>query len=171
MKKFTNIKKVAIISDTHNYVACILNLIHYIHTHDIDLVIHAGDFTSPNAASQFKTLKLPFIAVTGNMDKNPKKIKQELKNIGIVESAPFCFFINDKKVFLTHDLSKDQNQAEQEQPDIIIHGHTHMADISTDPILIINPGEACGMYWDKNTIAVLNMETMKAEILDLGDVV
>jgi putative phosphoesterase len=51
---------------------------------------------------------------------------------------------------------------------IIVHGHTHKAEVySKGKTLIVNPGEACGYLTGKSTIAVLNTERREAKIIQL----
>jgi len=51
--------------------------------------------------------------------------------------------------------------------DVIIYGHTHEIDVRKGPPLIINPGEAGGWLRDKCTIALLELETMAVEVIEL----
>jgi len=52
--------------------------------------------------------------------------------------------------------------------DIILSGHTHSMEIRKyKEVLIINPGELCGYLTDKPTFAIIDTETMKAEIIEI----
>jgi predicted phosphodiesterase len=51
--------------------------------------------------------------------------------------------------------------------DVVVYGHTHVADIRHGPPLIINPGEAGGWLNKRSTVVVLDVRSMQAEIVDL----
>ena len=50
--------------------------------------------------------------------------------------------------------------------DIILSGHTHsMVNKKHNDVLIVNPGELCGYLTEKPTFAIVNTETLEAEII------
>ena len=52
--------------------------------------------------------------------------------------------------------------------DIIVYGHTHRSEISRrGDTLVINPGEGCGWITGIATAALLDTETMEAELVEL----
>mgnify|MGYP001766501458 FL=1 len=58
--------KIGIISDTHNDVAMVKKAITVFKARGVDLVVHAGDLTSPKIMELFKDLPCRF--VLGNCD-------------------------------------------------------------------------------------------------------
>ncbi len=58
--------------------------------------------------------------------------------------------------------------AESGKFDIILSGHTHLiVNRKHKDVLILNPGELCGYLTDKPTFAIIDTETMEAEIIEL----
>jgi putative phosphoesterase len=53
--------------------------------------------------------------------------------------------------------------------DIILSGHTHIAVNKKydNGVLVVNPGEVCGYLTDKPTFAIVNTETLEAEIIEI----
>jgi len=52
--------------------------------------------------------------------------------------------------------------------DIILSGHTHsMVTKKHKNVLIVNPGELCGYITNKSTFAIINTETMEADIIEI----
>jgi putative phosphoesterase len=52
--------------------------------------------------------------------------------------------------------------------DIILSGHTHdMVNQKQDGVLIVNPGELCGYLTNKATFAIIDTESMEAEIIEI----
>jgi predicted phosphodiesterase len=51
---------------------------------------------------------------------------------------------------------------------VVVHGHTHRRELRTrGDALILNPGEACGWLFGTPTAAILDLETMGVEFLEL----
>jgi predicted phosphodiesterase len=57
-----------------------------------------------------------------------------------------------------------------EHTDVVISAHTHIPEIKQGNPMYINPGECSGWLYGKNTVAVLDLQTMHAEIVDLSEV-
>ncbi|KUK61823.1 MAG: Phosphodiesterase [Methanoculleus marisnigri] len=52
--------------------------------------------------------------------------------------------------------------------DIVVHGHTHQAEVRTPgPTLVVNPGETCGYLTGRPTVAVLDTVSRNVELIDL----
>jgi putative phosphoesterase len=52
--------------------------------------------------------------------------------------------------------------------DIILSGHTHdMVNRKQNGVLVVNPGELCGYLTNKSTFAIIDTETMTAEIIEI----
>lgn len=116
---------IGLISDTHGLlrkkVVDTLN--------DCNLIIHAGDIGKYEVIENLKKIcSVEFIR--GNCDKD-KEIAQEDR---IVE-------IDNKRIYLIHDISKLNINLEEENIDIVVYGHSHKSNIYDDNgILYINPG-------------------------------
>ena len=60
--------------------------------------------------------------------------------------------------------------AESQKYDVIIYGHTHRTDLrKIKKTLIINPGECGGWLTGESTIALLDLETLEAKVINLAD--
>jgi putative phosphoesterase len=60
--------KIGLISDTHDNIENIRKAIREFNEKNVDLVLHAGDFSSPIAVESFAGVKL--VGVLGNNDKD-----------------------------------------------------------------------------------------------------
>lgn len=55
-------------------------------------------------------------------------------------------------------------------PGVVITGHTHeVVNETRDGTLLLNPGECCGWVTDRCTAAVLDMDSLKAENLEVHE--
>ena len=84
------------------------------------------------------------------------------------ENAEKSIMVGKLKLF--NSISKESiiiADDEMVKYDIIIYGHTHKVDLKEGKPLIINPGECGGWITGSSTIAVLDTDKLKAEILEL----
>ncbi len=89
--------------------------------------------------------------------------------IGELYPAPYNVNINNKNVIILHKEKLIDALAESQKYDIIIYGHTHRTDLrKIGKTLIINPGECSGWLTGKSTIALLNLESLEAKIIELA---
>ena len=50
----------------------------------------------------------------------------------------------------------------------MVYGHTHKAEVyESGRTLVVNPGEVCGYFSGKSTVALLDMDKLEAKIVDL----
>jgi len=92
-----------------------------------------------------------------------------------IREPPFELELWGKKFLLLHGYgSRERTRrivdtfAKSEEYDFILYGHTHQVDIRRiGSTFILNPGEACGYLFGKNTAAILDPENYRVEILHL----
>lgn len=127
--------KIGVCSDTHslNLPASMLKAFK-----DVDLIIHAGDICDESVLKELKALA-PIKAVSGNMDDMALKKRLPLKEIIEVEEIRIglCHgHIGSSKAF-----ENAQAQFSNDDVDIIIFGHSHLAlNEKIDGRIFFNPG-------------------------------
>ncbi|MDD5617757.1 MAG: metallophosphoesterase family protein [Candidatus Omnitrophica bacterium] len=130
--------KIGVISDTHIPERA-LDLPKEIYTafKDADLILHAGDFISPDVLDSLSKI-CPVTAVYGNMDS--AEIRNKLKEKEIICAGKF-------KIGLMHGKGHPKNlinlvkDSFTEKLDIIIFGHSHTPlNEEIDGTLFFNPG-------------------------------
>ena len=136
--------KIAVLADTH--VSLLKHIpkmiIDAIPT--VDLVIHAGDFTTVQVLKELKQLR-EVIAVQGNMDSSELRTILPAKEIVQIEN---------RRIGITHGSGgpwgieeRVRRMFEGDQIDIIIYGHSHQSQNKvTDDILLFNPGKAIDSF-------------------------
>lgn len=161
--------KIGIISDTHDNLPQIKKAVEVFNREKVDLVLHAGDFVSPFTALEFKLLNCPFTGIFGNNDGDKLYLREKYKEIGELYPAPYNVNINSKNIIMLHKEKLIDALAEGQKYNVIIYGHTHQIDLrKIRKTLIINPGECGGWLTGKSTIALLNLETLEAKIIELA---
>jgi len=147
--------KIGVLSDTHlDRVTSDLKNIYEKHLSDMDMILHAGDFVSPEVIELLS--RNDFNGVSGNMDS--MEVKQILPNKKVIELGQY-------RVGLIHgwgssDGLEERIRAEFQNVDVIIYGHSHRAaNHIKDDILFFNPGAAIGYTSSSvNTIGFLEID-------------
>ncbi len=157
--------RVLVISDTHIPLrAKTLPRIIYDEIERADLIIHAGDFTSPDIYYELRALK-PIKAVFGNMD--DPKLLDILKEVETFE-------LEGLKVGLFHGLGPPVGLEERVLQklsnygtfDLIIYGHSHRASYKMkDGVHILNPGSPTDtVFASKRTYAILEINGKELDV-------
>lgn len=134
--------KLGLISDTHNDVQITKRAINTFRLKHVDLIIHAGDFTSPRMLALFKECKCKF--VFGNSDVDINAINKEADKCGFGCIGDKCELnIGDKHILITHghNVPVFRDAVSSGRYNYIIKGHTHFfEDYISNKTRIINPG-------------------------------
>ena len=160
---------IVVVSDTHvnNMKELPHKLLRFFHR--ADLIIHLGDYISPELLKEFKGLG-NFRGIIGNHDSliSPR----ELKTIDVFE-------IGGKRLGLIHGLSSPLAMLKRIRAlfkkyhvDIILYGHNHLAFNSIlDGILYLNPGTVTNQfpstYGSFGIVSIANDGTIISEIIPL----
>lgn len=129
-------KKIAIISDTHNHYE--KELINY--ASQCDEIWHAGDIGSLQLADDIAQIK-PLRAVYGNID--GKDVRSEYSEINLFECEGVKVMI---KHIVGYPGKYDLQMRElllQHKPNLLVAGHSHICKVMYDKhydLLFVNPG-------------------------------
>jgi putative phosphoesterase len=160
-----------LISDTHDNLPIIEKAVEKLNEEKVQLVLHAGDFTSPFVIAKFKALNSRLIGVFGNNDGDHELLRRrfnETQNceihgrFALVEADGF-------KIALLHG-----DEAELLNAlvfcggfDAVVSGHTHIPiNKKVGKTLMVCPGEVCGYLYGKPTLALLDTKKMEANIVE-----
>jgi len=162
---------IGIISDTHDRLPFIERAVRKMNEKEVDLVLHAGDYSAPFAASQFKSLKAKMIGVFGNNDAEKELLRRNFSEMGIEIRGRFAEIqVDGLKIALLHGEEKEllNSLLNTGSYDVVIYGHTHRSEVKRkNGVLAINPGEACGYLSGRATIGLLDTSTMDVTILSI----
>ena len=156
--------KIGILADTHDNIEAIQKAILFFNSHEVKYVIHAGDYVAPFSLKEFTKLDARFIGVFGNNDGDRKSLLAMCKNI---HAPPYDILLNGKHLVVTH-MVESLSKRVMENVDVVISAHTHVPEIRKGIPMYLNPGECCGWVNGRSTIALLNLETLDAEIVDIS---
>jgi putative phosphoesterase len=168
---------IGVISDTHDNKKNILKAVNIINRKKVEALIHCGDFCSPFVKIWFDELnsiiKENFYGVFGNNDGDHVFLRQNLGKIcKLVENGyELIKEFDGKLVYASHMPKKDTIEAlvDSGKFDIVLSGHTHSVvnEKHENGVLNLNPGECCGYLTGNGTFAIINSQTLEAEIINL----
>jgi hypothetical protein len=156
-------------SDSHDNLYALKTAIQFFNKQQVELVLHAGDMTSPFMVKALKELKTPFKMCFGNNDGDRLTLQQWLLEIN-AEAGDFIeTTLHGRKIGMLHGTNQTIVNAlvKSNTFDVIISGHTHTPSVNHGTTLHINPGEVSGVLSGSKTIALLEPKTLKAEIITL----
>ncbi len=159
------VKKIGVMADSHDNIEAIKKAVEVFNEEKVEIVVHAGDIVSPFTADYFKELWCDMLIIYGNNDGDKIYLKERFKNIGSLYNDPYIGELYGKKIAVTHLPSIVPALAEKF--DIVIYGHTHEKYVEKNKALIVNPGECCGYLTGIKSIAIIDIEKMTANIIEI----
>ncbi len=155
---------VGVVSDTHNNIKNIENIINIFNDEEVNLVIHTGDISKAETLRLFSSLNCPMVGVFGNNDRIEKGLKEVCRENGFnFQEPPLSLTLEDKKIAVFHEPELiDRYIKDHADVQLIIHGHTHRYREETlNNIIFFNPGESAGSLKGKNTLGVINLNNLE----------
>ncbi len=160
--------KIGVISDTHDRLPTFRRAMQFFARMKVEAVFHAGDYVAPFAAKLLapEVLKVPLYCIYGNNDGERKGLKAVLPNI---VDGPLTVTLGGRKIVMHHFIDW-LKPAEIATAQLVITGHTHqVVNEVKDGRLMLNPGECCGWVTDRCTVAVVDLATLSAQIIEVHD--
>jgi putative phosphoesterase len=162
--------RVGLISDTHDRLPAIDELVKQMQAAGVGMVLHAGDYCSPFSLKPFEDAQVSLAGVFGRNDGDTQGLVSRAQSgfgAEIFES-PHSFEIGGRRVLLIHDIGDVQKRSVSSH-DIVIHGNTHQQEMKTrGETLIVNPGEGCGWLYGTPSAAILDLDSRHVEFLSLN---
>lgn len=161
--------RVGILSDTHDRVPAIAELVQRLVAGGASLLMHAGDYCSPFALAPVNDANVPLLGVFGRNDGDPQGLAAlAAQGVGTeLYESPHSFEVSGKQILIVHDLA-DVSHRSVEQHQFVFHGSTHQVEMKTrGDTLLLNPGEGCGWLYGSCTAALLDLDTREVEIVKL----
>ena len=163
---------IGLISDTHDNLTLVEKAVNKINEEKAELVLHAGDYTSPFTIAKFKALDCKLIGVFGNNDGDHELLKKRFNETQNCEIHGMFAEVNANgfKIALHHGEETELQNALVNCGgfDCVISGHTHIPVNKTkDNTLVVCPGEVCGYLYGKPTLGLLDTTKREAKIVQI----
>jgi hypothetical protein len=134
---------------------------------DVELILHAGDLTSPKVIEELENIA-PVMAVQGNMDR-AKGI--DLPKAKVIEAEGLKIGVVHGEVYPRADSSQLLYRAKELDVDILVSGHSHQPKIEQiEGTLLLNPGSPIVPRLADRTVMLLdiNDRNVDVEIVKIG---
>ena len=162
--------KLGVMSDSHDNIPMIRKAVELFNAEGCDLVVHAGDYCAPFAISPLEKLKCKWLGVYGNNDGDKKALA--IKSNGMIVDHPYRYDLSNTRMIVTHEIEDVQGlmgMIENQEVHLLVYGHTHKPEIKkVGSALLVNPGETGGWVTGKSTVAIVDLKTMEAKIIELS---
>ena len=160
--------KIGVLSDTHDRLPTLRRALALFQRLGVEAVLHAGDYVSPFAARLLApdTLTTTLHCIYGNNDGDHPALKSILPNI---VKGPLALTLAGRKIVMHHFVDW-LKPADIDGADVVITGHTHEPVIQQKQgKLFLNPGECCGWVNDRCTVAMLDLQALTAQIVEVHE--
>ncbi len=161
--------RIGVMSDTHDRVPAITNLLERLSDKGVSIVMHAGDYCSPFSLAPFHERGMALLGVFGRNDGDRETLAAyAARGMGTeIYESPHSFEVGGKRILLVHDLAEVSSRS-IESHDFVIHGSSHLqVHKKVGKTVLVNPGEACGWIHGKCTVSILDLDTGEVEDLTL----
>jgi len=161
--------RVGVMSDSHDRVPAVAELLRQMAAAGVSMVLHAGDFCSPFVLKPFEDAHMTLAGVLGRNDGDPEGLTTRAgAGFGLeLFESPHSFDVGGERIMIVHDIG-DVQQRSVEAHTIVIHGSTHLQEMKTrGNTLILNPGEACGWLHGSPQAAILDLDSKHVDFLAL----
>lgn len=158
---------IGVMSDTHDNLTAISRAVTLFNDRKVGHVLHAGDYTSPFTFRALRHLSCPFTGIFGNNDGD--RLLLEKMSDGRIVNQPHSFELSGRKIIMMHEHLIIDALADSGHYDLIVYGHTHEPAVrKVRDTLVLNPGEAGSWLYGTSTVAVADLSSMTAEIIELS---
>jgi putative phosphoesterase len=157
-------------SDTHDRLDAVNKAIGFFNSQEVTDVLHAGDLVSPFVVPLFRRLKAKLHFVWGNNEGDHHFIEVRLADIGVRPLGDFALLhLGGKKIALLHGTHEEvvDSLVRSGAYDVVVRGHSHRAEIIDGETLTVNPGEVCGYLTGRQTVALIDLDKMQGQIVEL----
>lgn len=156
---------IGVISDSHDHLTRLERALDRCVREGAQGLIHPGDVVAPFAAKLMAaTWTGPRVSVYGNNDGERRGLAQVLPEI---VDGPVRIEWGGRRIRVDH-YPPDPERGGMEACDLSVFGHTHQVLVeSREGTLWLNPGESCGWVTGRATFALVDLETMRVEIVEI----
>ena len=167
---------VGVLSDSHDNIEGVRKAIELFNDRGVDFVFHLGDIVSPFTLRLFGKLESDFGIIFGNNDGDKLLLSSIAREYGfIISEPPLLLELADRKILALHGWRDPRytvglvySLARSGAYDVILYGHTHRVDIrKIGGTLIVNPGEVHGYISGKSTIAIVDLDKLEVEVVEI----
>ena len=158
--------RIGVVSDTHNHLRNVGRIVELFNAARVERVVHTGDITQAKTLEVFAGLEMPMVGVYGNNDVERDALEHAATDVGIeLVDPPLRLEWCERRIVVVHDPLEIEGSWSTDH-DAILHGHNHRTiHEHREGCLVFNPGECAGMMTGHNSIGVVDLDSLRAELL------
>ncbi|MBY0585767.1 metallophosphoesterase [bacterium] len=164
-RKRATLMLLGIVSDSHDHLTRLEWALDRCIRENIEGLIHPGDIIAPFAARMLAQMWTgPRLTVYGNNDGERRGLALVLPEI---TDGPVLCEWGGKRISVDH-YPPDAEHRPITKASLVIFGHTHQVLVERrEGVLYLNPGESCGWVTGRPTMALLDTENERVEIIEI----
>jgi len=158
--------RIGIMADSHDNMPQIQRACELFNARQVKMVLHAGDYIAPFSLNPLnQILQCDYVGVFGNNDGEQRGLQAIAQ--GRIHPSPSEFTIGAWHVLVAHELPHPETTAGKALR-LVVYGHTHRPEVRKQgETLLVNPGECGGWLYGCPTVAIAQLDTLEAEIIEL----
>jgi len=160
-----------VMSDSHDHLVNIAKAVAEFTDRKIAALIHGGDLCSPFVFRQLLRLKAfcpRMYAVFGNNDGDRVCLSEKGKGFCTFRDGAFTLELGGRRIAIMHYPDVAESLHRSGDFDLVIYGHSHQVRVEGRGQVLLNPGSCAGYLADRATIAVVELDTLEVELIDLA---
>ncbi|TYZ23904.1 metallophosphoesterase family protein [Selenomonas ruminis] len=128
--------KIGIVSDSHGNTSALDTMLQHPASAEVEAWLFAGDIAMDAEYLEMVT-DVPVVKVAGNNDWPMSRLEDTV----ITELGGHRILLTHGHLYgVTFSTQNLELAAREQEADIAVYGHTHVADLSTGEVMILNPG-------------------------------
>lgn len=163
-----------VISDSHDNIEAIKRAAALFKARRAAAVVHAGDWVAPFSAKALRESLgdgVKIVGVFGNNEGERVYLLHVASKFGVeILGDAGVVELGGRRIGLyhgTYDVLVEA-MARSGMFDVVVYGHTHRVDVRrVGGTLVVNPGELCGYLTGRRTAALVDLERLEAEVVEL----
>ena len=154
--------KIAIISDTHNDLYAIDQLLKALRTEKVQSIIHCGDMTRSATAESFKDFVIHHVWGNGDLDTLGLQFAIQECQPGSTTTPTYSTILENQRIIALHGHNHNllNTFIESGSYEYVLHGHTHRQRLEKfGKTTVINPGALGGGFRSTNSFVILDLKS------------
>jgi hypothetical protein len=145
--------RIGVISDTHDNARNVARIVEVLRAARVERVIHTGDITRVSTLRMLAEIAVPVFG-------------EAAAELGFeLAEPPLELAWAGRRITVVHDR-KAHPELELGSCDVLLHGHDHRFALErVEGTLVFNPGECAGWLEGRNSVGVLDLLRLDADVL------
>ena len=162
--------KLGVMSDSHDHLENIGKAVAAFTERRIGCLIHGGDLCSPFVFRQLQQLRefCPgMYAVFGNNDGDRVLLTEKGRGFCTFRDGAMTLELGGRRIAVMHYPDVADSLHRSGDFDLVIYGHSHQVRVEGSDRILLNPGSCAGYLTEKATIAVVDLDSLEVELIEL----